>query len=160
MAKKGRPPKPTALKKLHGNPGKRPLNKAEPQPHIGTRTPNAPDWLNDAAKEQWKRYARTMWELGLLTEIDVVAFGAWCTWLALFIEAKDVVENGGMTQTADSGWSGQTPEVNIMGQAWAKVEKLGGLFGMTPSDRSKLRIEEVEKELDLAEQLFALTQGK
>ncbi|HZK10243.1 MAG TPA: phage terminase small subunit P27 family, partial [Clostridia bacterium] len=32
MATRGRKPKPTALKVLEGNPGKRPLNKNEPQP--------------------------------------------------------------------------------------------------------------------------------
>lgn len=32
MAGRGRPPKPTAIKELEGNPGKRPLNKNEPKP--------------------------------------------------------------------------------------------------------------------------------
>ena len=32
MAKTGRKPKPTALKRLEGNPGKRPLNAMEPVP--------------------------------------------------------------------------------------------------------------------------------
>ena len=32
MAQKGRKPKPTALKVLEGNPGKRPLNLYEPSP--------------------------------------------------------------------------------------------------------------------------------
>ncbi|MEQ8198694.1 MAG: phage terminase small subunit P27 family, partial [Clostridiaceae bacterium] len=32
MAQRGRKPKPTAIKVLEGNPGKRPLNKNEPKP--------------------------------------------------------------------------------------------------------------------------------
>ena len=32
VAQKGRKPKPTAIKKLEGNPGKRKLNQNEPQP--------------------------------------------------------------------------------------------------------------------------------
>ena len=31
---RGRKPVPTALKKLRGNPGKRPLNDAEPKPDV------------------------------------------------------------------------------------------------------------------------------
>lgn len=31
MAGRGRPPKPTVIKKLESNPGKRPLNKNEPK---------------------------------------------------------------------------------------------------------------------------------
>ena len=34
MAKRGRKPKPTALKKLEGNPGKRQMNEYEPLPPI------------------------------------------------------------------------------------------------------------------------------
>ncbi len=39
----GRKPKPTAVKKLEGNPGKRKLNKNEPVPAKGMST--CPDWL-------------------------------------------------------------------------------------------------------------------
>ena len=38
---RGRKPKPTALKKLEGNPGKRPLNELEPvPPTVALRCPN------------------------------------------------------------------------------------------------------------------------
>lgn len=36
----GRKPKPTAVKKLEGNPGKRKLNTKEPVPAKGIRTKN------------------------------------------------------------------------------------------------------------------------
>lgn len=39
----GRKPKPTAVKKLEGSPGKRKLNKKEPVPSKGM--PECPDWL-------------------------------------------------------------------------------------------------------------------
>ena len=39
----GRKPKPTAVKKLEGNPGKRKLNMKEPVPAKGM--PTCPDWL-------------------------------------------------------------------------------------------------------------------
>ena len=44
----GRKPKPTAIKKLEGNPGKRKLNKNEPVPAKGM--PECPDWLLPEAK--------------------------------------------------------------------------------------------------------------
>jgi len=88
MGTKGPAPKPTALKKLQGNPGKRALNKFEPQPPISHRTPNAPDWLTEAAKEIWIKNARSFWQLKLLTELDAMAFGAFCEWMALFLKAK------------------------------------------------------------------------
>lgn len=49
MAGRGRPPKPTAIKELEGNPGKRPLNKNEPKkPKQGA--PKCPSWLEPDAK--------------------------------------------------------------------------------------------------------------
>ena len=42
MAQRGRKPKPTAMKVLEGNPGKRSLNTTEPQPP--KRAPRCPNW--------------------------------------------------------------------------------------------------------------------
>ena len=43
MATRGRKPKPTAMKELEGNPGKRPLNPNEPRPE--RKAPRCPAWL-------------------------------------------------------------------------------------------------------------------
>lgn len=47
----GRKPKPTEVKKLEGNPGKRKLNTKEPIPAKGM--PNCPEWLLPEAKEEY-----------------------------------------------------------------------------------------------------------
>ena len=46
----GRKPKPAAVKKLEGNPGKRKLNTKEPIPAKGM--PACPDWLMPEAKKE------------------------------------------------------------------------------------------------------------
>lgn len=50
MAQRGRKPKPTAVKVLEGNPGKRSLNTAEPKPE--KKAPRCPSWLEDEAKKR------------------------------------------------------------------------------------------------------------
>lgn len=45
----GRKPKPTAVKKLEGNPGKRKLNSKEPVPTKGMST--CSEWLMPEVKE-------------------------------------------------------------------------------------------------------------
>jgi phage terminase small subunit len=45
----GRKPKPTAVKKLEGNSGKRKLNTKEPVPAKGM--PDCPEWLLPEAKD-------------------------------------------------------------------------------------------------------------
>jgi hypothetical protein len=70
----GRKPKPTALKKLEGNPGKRKLNMKEPVPGKGIS--DCSKWLLPEAKEEWKRLCQKLSEMGVLTEIDMAAFAA------------------------------------------------------------------------------------
>ena len=72
----GRKPKPTALKKLEGNPGKRKLNTKEPMP--GKGMPDCPKWLLPEAKKEWERLCVKLSEIGVLTEIDMAAFAAYC----------------------------------------------------------------------------------
>lgn len=74
MAVRGRKPKPTAIKELEGNPGKRPLNKNEPKPD--KKAPRCPAWLEEEAKKEWKRTGTMLEQLGLLTEMDMAAFAA------------------------------------------------------------------------------------
>lgn len=58
MAQSGRKPKPTAIKVLEGNPGKRELNEYEPKP--AKKAPRCPSWLEDEAKKEWKRTAKQL----------------------------------------------------------------------------------------------------
>lgn len=64
----GRKPKPTALKELEGNPGKRKMNTKEPVPDKGM--PACPKWLLPEAKKEWERLAKLMNQMGVLTQVD------------------------------------------------------------------------------------------
>lgn len=61
----GRPPKPTAIKRLEGNPGNRKLNDDEPQ--FSSADLTAPVGLDETAKAEWNRLAPELRKLGLLT---------------------------------------------------------------------------------------------
>ena len=76
MAARGRKPKPTALKVLEGNPGKRPLNDHEPIPPKGEL--KCPSWLLPEAKKEWKRLASSLEAMGVLTMADLTAFAGYC----------------------------------------------------------------------------------
>lgn len=60
--------KPTTVKKLEGNPGKRKPNKNEPVPVKGMST--CPDWLMPEAKKERERLAELMNLMGVLTEAE------------------------------------------------------------------------------------------
>ena len=71
----GRKPKPTALKLVTGNPGKRPLNDHEPQPEAAI--PEVPAHLSGEAKAEWDRIVIRLHPLGLLTDLDRAALAAY-----------------------------------------------------------------------------------
>ncbi len=74
--KPGTKPKPTALKLLEGNPGKRPLPMNEPKP--APTAPKCPSWLHKDAKKEWKRISTELERLGLLTQVDMAALAGYC----------------------------------------------------------------------------------
>ena len=80
-----RKPKPTRLKLIDGNPGKRPINAREPNPMAGV--PTCPAHLSPRAKAEWKRLARQMNALGIVTELDRAALAAYCQAYGRWAEA-------------------------------------------------------------------------
>ena len=89
----GRKPKPTAVKKLEGNPGKRKLNTKELVPAKGM--PACPDWLMPEAKKEWERLAEPMNQMGVLTEVDMAAFAAYCQSYARWKETQEHINSEG-----------------------------------------------------------------
>ena len=128
MAQRGRKPKPTAVKVLEGNPGKRSLNTNEPKPV--KKAPRCPAWLEDEAKQ--------MEQLGILTEIDMAAFAGYCQAYARWKEAEEFITQHGTIVKTPSGYWQQVPQVSIA-QTYLKImNKFCEQFGLTPSARSRI----------------------
>ena len=64
---RGRRPKPTRLKQLTGNPGKRPLNENEPKPE--PNIPECPPELGPLAQREWNRLVGELGPLRILTHL-------------------------------------------------------------------------------------------
>ena len=79
MAKPGPRPQPTAKKKLHGNPGRRPLPENEPEPRMEDGIPGAPDHLDALGKKEWDRMAAELYPIGVMTVVDRTALEAYCS---------------------------------------------------------------------------------
>ncbi|WP_373181221.1 phage terminase small subunit P27 family [Clostridium butyricum] len=158
MAQRGRKPKPTAIKIIEGNPGKRPLNKNEPKPE--KKAPRCPSWLEDDAKKEWRRMAKQMEHLGTLTEIDMAAFAGYCQAYARWKEAEEFVTKHGAIVKTPSGYWQQVPQVSIA-QTYLKImNKFCEQFGLTPSSRSRIITDSNENEEDKMELLLFKGGGK
>jgi len=158
MAERGRKPTPTAIKVLEGNPGKRPLNTNEPKPN--KKAPRCPSWLEEEAKKEWKRLAKQMEQLGILTEIDMAAFAGYCQAYARWKEAEEFISKHGTIVKTPSGYWQQVPQVSIA-QTYLKImNRFCEQFGLTPSSRSRIVANDDDKESDEMELLLFKGGGK
>ena len=158
MGTRGPAPKPTVVKMLQGNPGKRALPKGEPKPDAG-RLPSAPRWLSDEAKREWKRLAPRLWRVGLLTEVDGTALGLLCEAFAQYVAAKAVVDREGMLLMSEKGNAYQHPAAGLMTQARGELMKWSREFGMTPAARSRISVQAADDAPTLADMLFEAVGG-
>ena len=157
MAQRGRKPKPTAIKVLEGNPGKRALNTAEPKPK--SKAPKCPNWLEAEAKKEWRRMAKQLEQLGLLTEIDMAAFAGYCQAYARWKEAEEFISQHGTIVKTPSGYWQQVPQVSIA-QTYLKImNKFCEQFGLSPSARSRIVTGQGDTEEDPME-LMLMIGGK
>ena len=136
MATRERKPTPTAIKELEGNPGKRPLNDAEPRPQ--KKAPACPKWLDAEAKKEWRRLAKTMEAMGVLTEVDMAAFAGYCQAYARWKQAEERITDRGLVMRTPSGYAQQVPYISIAQQYLRLMNQFAEQFGLTPAARSRI----------------------
>jgi P27 family predicted phage terminase small subunit len=136
MGKRGRKPKPTALKKLEGNPGKRQLNEYEPVPPISML--RCPNYLLPEAKKEWRRLAASLIAMGVLTVADAVPFAAYCTAYARWREAEDFITKHGAIYKDPRGFARPNPYVAIAAHHLREIKSLAAEFGLTPANRTAI----------------------
>lgn len=132
----GRRPKPTALKLVDGNPGKRPLNHREPKPKIGTTPPN---WISKEAKTEWRRLYKHLAEIGLLTKADRQVFTSYCIASGRMARAERKIEEQGEVVETSNGNEIQNTWLGIYNRADAAMADRAKELGLTPAARSKVQ---------------------
>ena len=135
---KGGKPMPTAMKRLLGNPGRRPLNDREPKPRQVMPAMPAHVKADDEARREWKRMGKRLHKLGLVTEIDASALAAYCIAWSRWVRAEEELREEGLTITTSTGRLVRNPLLLAASDAMSQMLKLMVEFGMTPSSRSKV----------------------
>jgi P27 family predicted phage terminase small subunit len=150
----GRRPTPTALKELAGNPGKRPLNKREPKPRV--KAPVCPAWLKGEARSEYRRAARLLVEMRVLTEADRATLLAYAVAYARWVEAEAAMAKPDFTMVAstDKGYQHVSPWFTVANTALKQLRAFAVELGLTPASRSRIKAVLAEDEKSLAELLF------
>lgn len=144
----GRPPKPTALKLIEGNPGKRGSGKQEPDPtYLSDLDP--PAWLHPVASEVWRDVAPHLSAAKLLTEVDVQALAMGCVAIAQYrqsvralgddlVKSKVVLdddENPVVTGEHINPW------LIVQSMSFKQAMAIFQQFGMSPAARTRIAIQ-------------------
>jgi P27 family predicted phage terminase small subunit len=147
----GRPPKPTALKALEGNPGKRALNKNEPQPPLAEGQIEPPRPLEGNALKTWYRVVPLLQDMQVLSLADLEKLALGCDAMGDYIDLRARIKKVGKVYTTITVTKSKVyrtrPEVAMMKDAWKMASAILSEFGLSPSARSKVqKIVEEEKD--------------
>ena len=158
MGLRGPKPKPTSLKVLNGARPAR-INKDEPKPTPGV--PPVPAHLKGEALEEWKRITATLAPMNTLTQADGAALSIYCVAYSRWLEARKVIEErGALIDTTKKttkkgtvinnprGVVKTNPACLVAAEAEATMLRVLAAFGLTPSDRSKVKVERPTSKLD------------
>ncbi len=132
----GRPTKPSAQKKLAGNPGKRKLNEAEPNYDTITSV-DAPDYLDDLATTAWNTYAPLLCGQSVLCVTDLHNLEIFCMaysgWRRSHIDAGVQI-----SVMQENGTLKKHPALGAANEFANQMRTFGALLGLSPADRSKI----------------------
>ena len=137
----GRRPTPSHLKLVTGNPGKRALNKAEPQPR--RELPSPPAHVSAQARLAWGRLCTLLDRMGVLTEADAFALERLAELYADIVDLSAAVAAEGRTYESATESGGTIvrprPEVAMLSDADRRFRAYLIEFGLTPAARSKVK---------------------
>lgn len=143
MGLRGPAPKPTALKILEGNPGKRPL-----LPDIFTperESPPCPDHITGRAREHWDYVTEQLNRYGMLAKTDMGQLAALCTTWARYVEAEEMIALAAQQAPMSKGWLQKkdhgmsvAPWLRVSRDAIDQYTRLAAKFGLSPTDRMRM----------------------
>jgi P27 family predicted phage terminase small subunit len=157
--------KPTRIKELEGNPGKRRLPINEPQPPMDL--PDPPSHLNAYALEEWGRVAEPLNAMGVLSRIDQAVFAAYCVaysrWRLAEEELNKLAKKSkrkALVLKTVSGNSIQHTLIGISNKAAADMVLFAKEFGMTSLARARMGVDPGKKSKSKFDGLVGISGGK
>lgn len=134
---RGRKPQPTALKLLRGNPGKRPLNPAEPK-HAPLPTDVPPELTDPIARGEWTRIAAILISHGQVTTVDRAVLAGYCMKYAQWVALEAEAARHPFLVRAPSGYPIPNPALGMANRAFGLMLQAATELGITPSSRSRV----------------------
>lgn len=146
---------PTKLKIVKGTYRSERENQDEPEYKI--EIPKFPTHLTTRARKEWKRMSEVLFDMGLLTNVDMAALAAYCQLYGRWSEAEALLKKKDqpLVVITKSGNEIQNPLIGIANTSLKLMKECLLEFGMTPASRSKVSAKKEEKKDDPWEKIGA-----
>lgn len=137
----GRPAKPTQLKLVQGNPGKRAVNGNEPEPDL-LQDLTPPPHLAAPVAAVWNQLAPQLRKAHILTVIDTPALEIACDAIAVFRLSMEKTADGKvLVKNAETGNVSLSPWEIVKSMSVKRALAVLREFGATPAARSKVVVD-------------------
>lgn len=151
-------PLPDKIKNLRGTSRKDRSNPSQPVPKAADSIPDAPQYWNKYAKEEWYRVTAELQAIGILHEIDLSIIQVYCYNWGLWCEASRTLEEEGKTIMMQNKGGGvypiKSPWIAIKSDAEKALMKLTSEFGFSPASRTRISAPKKEGEKDPLKSMF------
>jgi len=156
MGARGPAPTPTAILELRGSSALRykdshPRSRdGEPRP--ANRRPSCPSFLQGEARKEWNRVVKELLAMGCLAELDRGLLASYCEAFAEFMLASQEVGRQGrvVEKTEEQGKVIRVeinPWMDVREKAFKRMAAAAREFGLSPSLRTRIRVQEPEKQV-------------
>ncbi|ADU30990.1 phage terminase small subunit P27 family [Evansella cellulosilytica] len=144
----GRKAKPISAIEAEGNKGRYTKEELERRRNAEIKPPNdnveCPKWLKGEARKEWNRISEELFDLGLLTNIDVGALAICCDAYGKYVQASRKIKATEMLIEHSNTAKKTNLIINPLIQITAKYadiyKKYMTEFGLSPSARARLAV--------------------
>lgn len=143
MGKRGPGKTPTKVLQMRGSPVAK-NRTGEPVGTVGA--PVQPDWLDELAQAEWQRLVPELRKMRVLTLADQAALAILCASWSEYRQAKAIVDKVGPVAKTPKGRLIKHPALQAQEQAYTRWERLAKQFGLTPSARAGMAVEQPNPE--------------
>ena len=114
---------------------------SEPKPparRVRSRPPSCPAHLTPPAAAEWRRVAKALHAMGVLTTFDRAVLAAYCQAYGRWVEAEERLRETPMLFKTPSGYVQQSPWLGIINKQLELMGRYLVELGMTPASRSRV----------------------
>ena len=140
------PKKPAIIRKLEGNPGKRPIPKDE---LTGVGDPVPPEHLSEAQLALWHHIVRSL-PIGLLSQADEQCLERMAVAWATYRETSKLINQAGLITRGQSGEPVRNPLLLIRQHAAGEMSDCAMVLGLSPLARTRLTAPETASDEPLS----------